>query len=171
MSRREGEITGHMKERGLPHLVELELRPGGFRDRSFEFNAFHHERGIPIRCCRGRHEVEQFYVRFCFPDAAIADAFQGRFGGMRLTYSPSKSGQRPSGPRLRYQRSYLPRSTGRRPTRVRLMCARAGVGREPGRGLPQQLSGAFAPIGNPFLRFRGFQNSFGSDQVLSFHLQ
>jgi hypothetical protein len=109
MSRRTGEITGHMNERDFPHLVELELPPAGLRDRSFEFNAFHHERGIPIRRGRGRHEVEQFYVRFCFPDAAIADAFQERFGGMRLTYSPSKSGQRPSGPRLRYQRSYLPR--------------------------------------------------------------
>ena len=75
-----------------------------------EFNAFHHERGIPIR--RGRHEVEQFYVRFCFPDAAIADAFRERFGGVRFTYSPSKSGQRPSGPRLRYQRSYSPRIVG-----------------------------------------------------------
>jgi len=62
-----------MNERDLPHLVELELPPGGFRDRSFEFNAFHHEHGIPIRRGRGRHEVEQFYVRFCFPDAAIAD--------------------------------------------------------------------------------------------------
>jgi hypothetical protein len=55
---------------------------------------------------------EQFYVRFCFPDAAIADAFLERFGGMRFTYSPSKSGQRPSGPRLRYQRSYSPRIVG-----------------------------------------------------------
>jgi membrane protease YdiL (CAAX protease family) len=25
------------------------------------------ERGIPIRRGRGRHEVEQFHVRFCFP--------------------------------------------------------------------------------------------------------
>jgi hypothetical protein len=112
MSRRKGEITGHMNERDFPHLVELELPRGGFRDRIFEFNAFHHERGIPIRRDRGRHEVEQFYVRFCFPDAAIADAFRERFGGVRFTYSPSKSGQRPSGPRLRYQRSYSPRIVG-----------------------------------------------------------
>jgi hypothetical protein len=69
MSRRKSEITGHMNERDFPHLVELELSPGGFRDQSFELNAFHHERGIPIRRGRGRHEVEQFYVRFCFPDA------------------------------------------------------------------------------------------------------
>jgi hypothetical protein len=55
--------------------------------------------------------VEQFHIRFCFPDAATADAFQGRFGGTRLTYSPSRPG-RPSGPRVRYQRSYSPRVIG-----------------------------------------------------------
>jgi hypothetical protein len=44
----------------------------------------------------------------CFPDAATADAFQERFGGTRLTHSPSKPG-RPCGPRVRYQRSCWPR--------------------------------------------------------------
>ena len=81
MSRRKSEITGHMNERDFPHLVELALPPGGIRDQSLEFNAFHHECGIPIRRGRVRHEVEQFHVRFCFPDAATADAFRERFGG------------------------------------------------------------------------------------------
>jgi hypothetical protein len=72
-------------------------------------DAFHGERGIPIRRGRGRHEVQQFHVRFCFPDAATADAFHERFGGKRLTHSPFKPG-RPAGPRVRYQRSYSPRS-------------------------------------------------------------
>src|SRR5262245_18053726 len=61
-----------------------------------------------MRRGRGRHEAEQFHVRFCFPDAATADAFHQRFSGTRLTYSPVKPG-RPSGPRVRYQRSYSPR--------------------------------------------------------------
>jgi hypothetical protein len=111
MSRRKSEITGHMNERDLPHLVELELPPGGFRNKSLEFESFHRERGITIRRGCGRHEGEQFHVRFCFPDAATADAFHKRFGGTRLTYSPSKPG-RPAGPRLRYQRSYSPRVVG-----------------------------------------------------------
>ena len=46
--------------------------------------------GIVIRRGCGRHEGEQFHVRFCFPDAATADAFQER-----LTYSLAKPG-RPS---------------------------------------------------------------------------
>ena len=111
MTRRKFEITGHMNERDFPHLVDLELPPGGFRNKSLEFYAFHRERSIPIRRGRGRHEVEQCHVHFCFPDAATADAFQERFGGTRLTYSPSKPG-RPSGPRVRYQRSYSPRIVG-----------------------------------------------------------
>jgi hypothetical protein len=76
MSRRKSEITGHMNERDFPHIVELELPPGGFRSQSLEFDAFHHDRGIPIRRGRGRHEAEQFHVRFCFPDTATADAFR-----------------------------------------------------------------------------------------------
>ena len=104
----EGRVTGHMKEREFPHLVELELPPGGIRSQNLEFDAFHREHGIPIRRGRGRHEVEQFHVRFCFPDAPTADAFRERFGGTRLTSSPFKPG-RPSGPRVRYQRAYSPR--------------------------------------------------------------
>jgi hypothetical protein len=111
MSRRKSEITGHMNERDFPHLVELELPSGGFRNKSQEFESFHRERGIAIRRGCGRYEGEQFHVRFCFPDAATADAFCERFGGTRLTYSSSKPG-RPFGPRLRYQRRYSPRIVG-----------------------------------------------------------
>src|SRR5213082_395275 len=63
MSRRKGEVAGHMNEREFSHLVELKLPPGGFRSQNLEFDAFHYEHGIPIRRGRGRHEVEQFHVR------------------------------------------------------------------------------------------------------------
>ena len=53
------------------------------------------------------------HVRFCFPDAGTADAFEKRFGGTRLTYSASKHG-RPSGPRVRCQRSYSARVVHRK---------------------------------------------------------
>ncbi len=109
MSRRKSEIAAYMNERDFPHLVELELPAGGFRDKSQELESFHRERGIAIRRGRGRHEAEQFHVRFCFLDIATADAFRERFGGTR--YSPSKPG-RPSGPRVRYQHSYSPRIVG-----------------------------------------------------------
>jgi hypothetical protein len=59
MSRRKSEITGHMNERDFPHLVELELPPGDFRNRSHEFESFDRERGIPIRRGRGQPERER----------------------------------------------------------------------------------------------------------------
>ena len=75
-------------------MVELALPPGGFSDQGEGFEEFHRERGIPIRPGRGRHEATQFYVRFCFPNAAAAHAFRDRFGGVLADgYSP------PRGPR------------------------------------------------------------------------
>jgi hypothetical protein len=88
-------------------VVELALPPGGFRSRSSEFEAFHRELGIPIRRGRGRHEAEQFHVRFCFPHATAADAFRDRFGGERLTYTPQKP--RPGALKLKANRIYAPR--------------------------------------------------------------
>jgi hypothetical protein len=89
MSRRKGETTGAMNERDFPDMVELALPLGGFSDQGEGFEEFHRDRGIPIRPGRGRHEATQFYVRFCFPNAAAADAFRERFGGERLTYTPA----------------------------------------------------------------------------------
>lgn len=106
MTRRKGEITGHMNERDFPHLVELALPPGGFRSQTSEFEAFHREPRIPTRRGRGRHEGGQFYIRFCFPDAATADAFHDRFGGERLTYAPGKPRAHAS---KRSKRVYAPR--------------------------------------------------------------
>jgi hypothetical protein len=73
MSRRKSEITGYMNERDFPHVVELVLPPEGFRSVLLEIDAFHRERRIPVRRGRSRHEAEQFYIRFCFPDTATAD--------------------------------------------------------------------------------------------------
>jgi len=83
MTRRKREITGLMNERDFPHLVELALPPEGFRGVLLEIDAFHRERRIPVRRGRNRNEIKQVYIRFCFPDAAIADAFRNRFGGRR----------------------------------------------------------------------------------------
>jgi hypothetical protein len=66
-------------------VVELAVPPEGFRGAFLEFDAFHRERRIPIRRGRSRREAEQFYIRFCFPDTATADAFRNRFGGECLT--------------------------------------------------------------------------------------
>jgi hypothetical protein len=96
MTRRKREITGLANEQDFPHLVELALPPGGFRTVLLEVDAFHRERRIPVRRGRSRHEVKPFYIRFCFPDTATADAFRNRFGGECLTYAPDKPKPRTS---------------------------------------------------------------------------
>jgi hypothetical protein len=95
-TRRKREIVGLTHERDFPHLVELALPPEGFRDVFLEIDAFHRERHIPVRRGRSRHEVKQFFIRFCFPDAATADAFRKRFGGECLTHAPEKPKRRTS---------------------------------------------------------------------------
>ena len=96
MTQRKREIAGLANEQDFPHLVELTFPPGGFRSVFLEIDAFHRERRIPVRRGRSRHETEQFYIRFCFPDSVIADAFRDRFGGECLTHAPGKPKPRTS---------------------------------------------------------------------------
>jgi hypothetical protein len=91
MSRRKGEITGLMNERDFRHLVELALPSGCLRSQTSEFEAFHRDRRISVRRGRTRHDAERLFARFCFSDAATADAFRSQFGGERMTYAPEKA--------------------------------------------------------------------------------
>ena len=96
MTRRKREITGLANERDYPHVVELAVPPEGFHGAFLEFDAFHREHRIPVRRGRSRHEAEQFYIRFCFPDTATAVEFRNRFGGECLTHAPGKPKPRSS---------------------------------------------------------------------------
>jgi hypothetical protein len=60
---KKGEVTGYMNEREVPHLVELELLPGG---SSSLMPSTVSTGGIPIRW-GGGHEVEQVHVAFASP--------------------------------------------------------------------------------------------------------
>ena len=86
--RRKSETVRLRNERDFPHLVELALPTKDFRDIVQEIAAFHREQRVPVRRGRNRHEVKQFYIRFCFPNAAIANAFRNRFAGECLTHAP-----------------------------------------------------------------------------------
>jgi hypothetical protein len=78
-ARRKREITGLSNERDFPHLVELALPPKGLRAISLDIDTFHRHNRIPARRGRSQHDIGQPRIRFCFPDAAIADAFRDRF--------------------------------------------------------------------------------------------
>src|SRR5262249_15617061 len=96
MTRRKREITGLANEQDFPHLVELAFPPGGFRSVFLEMNPSPRDPRPPARRGRSRQEAEQFYIRFCSPDTATADAFCNRFGGECLTYAPEKPKPRTS---------------------------------------------------------------------------
>jgi hypothetical protein len=89
MTRRKREIIGLTNERDFPLLVELTFPPEGFRSVFLEIDTFHRDRRIPVRRGRNRHEIQQFHIRFCFPDTATAHAFRNRFGGECLTHTPA----------------------------------------------------------------------------------
>ena len=91
MTRRNRGIVGVMNERDFPHLVELALPPGSFRSVVLEIDAFHRERRIPVVRGQSRHEVKQFYIRFCFPDTATADEFRNRFGARAVKRDSERS--------------------------------------------------------------------------------
>ena len=92
--RRKSEFVRLTNERDFPYLVELALPPEGFRSVFLEIDAFHRERRIPVRRGRSRYDVKPFYIRFCFPDTATADAFRNRFGGECLTHAPAAQEKR-----------------------------------------------------------------------------
>ncbi len=65
-----------MNERLYPNIVGLPVPFGGFRDTSFEIDAFHRDRKLQSKYARGRNDEGQWYVRYCFADMTIADAFR-----------------------------------------------------------------------------------------------
>jgi hypothetical protein len=73
--RRKSEFVRRTNERDFPHLVELVVPLGGFDSVLLQIDAFHRERHIPVRRGRSRYELKPFHIRFCFLDAATADAF------------------------------------------------------------------------------------------------
>jgi hypothetical protein len=99
--RRKSEFARRTNERDFPHLVELVLPLEASHTFFQEIDAFHRERHIPVRRGRSRYEVKPFYIRFCFPDGATADAFRNRFGGECLMRTPARARWRP---RLRRDR-------------------------------------------------------------------
>jgi hypothetical protein len=64
--------------------VESPVPQGGFGDTSLAIENFHRDLGIEIKLGRGSYDEGQFYVRYCFADPAVADAFRARFGSERL---------------------------------------------------------------------------------------
>lgn len=85
MSRYKGRANPKAIEREFPHLVEIAIPLGGLGKRLDAMYGWHRERGIESRHGRSRRDPDGHdHARFCFADAATADAFALRFGGRRL---------------------------------------------------------------------------------------
>ena len=65
-------------ERDFPHIVEIAVRRGwgGTRDAMKNFHARH---GLQARPRFGRYKDGSRYVRWCFADRDIAEAFAAKF--------------------------------------------------------------------------------------------
>jgi hypothetical protein len=65
-------------ERDFPHIVEIAVHRGwgGTRDAMKDFHARH---GLQARPRFGRYEDGGRYVRWCFADRHIAEAFAAKF--------------------------------------------------------------------------------------------
>jgi hypothetical protein len=76
--RRVVESKGYRVERGYPHIVEIAVPTGGLDPRtSHAILAFHRSLDIPPRFGRPYKNV----CRWCFADAATAEAFKEQFSG------------------------------------------------------------------------------------------
>ncbi len=85
MARYKGRSSPKSIERDFPHMVEIIVPLGGLGKRLDAMHAFHTERGIKSHHGRGRRDSDgRDHVRWCFADAATADAFAAEFNGTRL---------------------------------------------------------------------------------------
>ena len=80
MTRYKGRSGAKAIERDFPHIVEMVVPLGGFRQRLDDMYEWHRLRGIESHHGRGRHEDDRDFVRWCFADPEIAKSFAGEFG-------------------------------------------------------------------------------------------
>jgi hypothetical protein len=90
LPQRKGEMTKRRIDRDFPHQVAILIPVGGLVARLMAMHKFCDTRSMSYKTRSDlRREPIADYVRFCFGDAAHADAFMAEFGGERITIEPS----------------------------------------------------------------------------------
>jgi hypothetical protein len=80
MSRYKGRATLKTIERDYPHVVEILVPEGGLGKQLNAMHDWDRARNIPVMRGRGRRdENNREYIRWCFADKAIAEAFAAEF--------------------------------------------------------------------------------------------
>jgi len=95
MARYKGRSSSKAIELDYPHIVEMAVPPSlGLGNRLNAMHDWHLARGVDSHNGQGRREEIDgemcWYVRWCFADAAIADAFMAEFGGKLVKPLASK---------------------------------------------------------------------------------
>ena len=66
-------------ERDFPHIVEIVVPYRGLRGKWDAMNDFHVRHGIDPHPRRGRYKDGCRFIRWCFADREIAEAFAAKF--------------------------------------------------------------------------------------------
>jgi hypothetical protein len=84
VSRYKGRASSKSIERDFPHIVEMIVPEGGFGKTLDAMCDFHARHGIrAINSTGRRDENGRDYIRWCFADPAVAEAFAKEFGTAR----------------------------------------------------------------------------------------
>jgi hypothetical protein len=81
MARYKGRARPAANERDFPNIVEIVVPLGGLGRRLDAMHEWHAARALSVRHGRSRHEGDGDIIRWCFADAASAQAFASQFRG------------------------------------------------------------------------------------------
>jgi hypothetical protein len=80
-ARYKGRASAKAVEKDFPHVVEMMVSEGGFRDRLNAMHDWHLARGIQAKHGQSRRDDSgQYFIRWCFADKETAEAFAQTFG-------------------------------------------------------------------------------------------
>ena len=79
MNRYKGTANTKAVERDFPHFVDVVVPLGGLGARLDAMYEFHTQHGIKPQRGHGRHDANGSVIRWCFADAAVAEAFAREF--------------------------------------------------------------------------------------------
>jgi hypothetical protein len=83
MSRYKGRASLKVIKSKFPHHVDVLVPEGGFGSRLNAMHDWHDARGIPAVRGQSRRENGRDYIRWCFADPAVAEAFASEFDELR----------------------------------------------------------------------------------------
>jgi hypothetical protein len=81
MGRYKGQPSAKETAREFPFVVEIMTPEGGLGRRLDDMHQFHRHRRITDNRIPRRRDEEHDYIRWCFKDLAIAEAFAAQFSG------------------------------------------------------------------------------------------